>query len=115
GGESIRPGGNPPLAVIAAHLEQPNGGFYDGDGRPVDAPASTITSTGAQQRLVATSLVKLRGTSSAADPREPLHTVSAQGFHHAEVRAFLVKFYSEGGQHQACSEPMHTIPTRDRL
>lgn len=114
-GESKRPGGNPPLAVIAAHLEQANSGHYDGKGRPIDAPVSTVTSSGSQQQLVATSLVKLRGdnTGSAADT--PLHTVSAQGMHHAEVRAFLIKFYSCGGQHQACDDPMHTVPTRDRL
>ena len=30
---------NPPGALVTACLEQANGGFYDGDGRPVDAPA----------------------------------------------------------------------------
>lgn len=37
------------------------------------------------------------------------------GLHHAEVRAFLIKYYSEGGQHQSLTEPMHTIPTKDRI
>jgi DNA (cytosine-5)-methyltransferase 1 len=60
-------------------------------------------------------MIKMRGTNSAADPRDPLHTISAQGTHHAGVRAFLIKFYGEGGQHAECSDPMHTIPTRDRM
>lgn len=46
---------------------------------------------------------------------EPVPTISAQGTHIAEVRAFLIKFYGTGGQHARCDEPMHTLPTRDRM
>ena len=42
-------------------------------------------------------------------------TISAQGTHIAEVRAFLIKFYREGVQWSVLDEPMHTIPTRDRM
>lgn len=42
-------------------------------------------------------------------------TLTAGGGHVADVRAFLVKYYSEGGQDQSCTDPMHTIPTKDRL
>ena len=42
-------------------------------------------------------------------------TVTSGGNHIGEVRAFLVKYYSEGGQDQDCRDPMHTIPTKDRL
>lgn len=77
-------------------------------------PLHTVTSTD-HNALCTSNLVKLRGTSSAAATNEPLHTVSAGGTHHAEVRAFLVKYYSEGGQDQDCRDPMHTIPTKDRL
>lgn len=69
-------------AMVAAMLEQANGGFYDGDGRPAAAPMSTITSSGKQQRL---------------------------------VTAYLVKYYSEGGQDSACGAPMHTVPTKARM
>ncbi|MXN29195.1 DNA cytosine methyltransferase [Delftia sp. CH05] len=69
-------------AMVAACLEQANGGFYDGDGRAVDDPMSTVTSSGTQQRL---------------------------------ITAYLVKYYSEGGQDSACSEPMHTVPTKARM
>ena len=114
-GESDRPGGNPPLAVIAAHLEQANGGFYEGAGRDLVEPAGTVCAQGSYQRLVTSSLVKLRGDNVGAPTDTPVHTVSAQGMHHAEVRAFLVKFYSCGGQHAACDDPMHTVPTKDRM
>lgn len=73
---------NPPSALVSAFLEQANGGFYDGNGRRADDPTSTITSSGAQQRL---------------------------------VTAYAVKFYSNGGQWQAMDEPMHTLPTKDRM
>jgi len=110
-----RPGGNPPLAIVGVHLDQANAGFYDGAGRSVSEPAATVCAQGSMQRLVATSLCKLRGNNVGSAATEPLHTVSAQGMHHAEVRAFLVKFYSCGGQHADCAGPMHTVPTRDRM
>lgn len=69
-------------AVAACHFEQANGGFYDGAGRAADAPLSTITQAGSNQRLAS---------------------------------AYLVKFYSTGGQWQDLAEPMHTVPTKDRM
>ncbi|WP_418514829.1 DNA cytosine methyltransferase [Delftia sp. PS-11] len=69
-------------ALAAVCLEQANGGFYEGDGRAVGDPMSTVTSSGTQQRL---------------------------------ITAYLVKYYSEGGQDSACNEPMHTVPTKARM
>lgn len=79
--------------------------------RDVEQPLNTVTASGATAGFVASSLVKLRGTSQDGQPtEEPLHTISAQGTHFAEVRAFLIKYYSEGGQWQGCCGPLHTIP-----
>lgn len=75
-------GGVKHAAVQAHFLEQANGGFYDGDGRSLGEPMSTVLQAGSQQRLVS---------------------------------AYLVKFYSSGGQWQGCAEPMHTVPTKDRM
>jgi DNA (cytosine-5)-methyltransferase 1 len=69
-------------AMALAFFEQANGGFYDGDGRAADAPMSTITSSGSNQRL---------------------------------ATAYLVKYYSSGGQWQGLAEPMHTLPTKGRM
>ncbi len=69
-------------ALVAACIEQANGGFYDGDARAADAPISTITAAGSNQRLVS---------------------------------AYLVKYYSSGGQWQDAGEPMHTLPTKGRM
>ena len=114
-GESERPGGNPPLAVVSVHMEQANAGNYQGGGRAVDAPLSTITAKGCQQQLVATSLVKLRGDNIGSEASAPLHTVSAQGFHHAEVRAFLVAYYGNEKDGRDCAEPMGTVVSRERF
>jgi DNA (cytosine-5)-methyltransferase 1 len=100
-------------ALVAAFLAKHYGG-NETPGTSLRAGLDTIT-TQDHHALVASAMVKLRGTSSAASMTEPLHTVSAQGTHHAEVRALLLKFYGQGGQDQALTDPLHTIPTRDRF
>lgn len=83
-------------------------------GTDLRQPLSTVTSVD-HHSLVTSHMIKLRGTNVGHDARQPVHTISAGGTHHGEVRAFLVKYYSEGGQWQSLNEPMHTIPTKDRL
>jgi DNA (cytosine-5)-methyltransferase 1 len=68
--------------VVAAFFEQANGGFYKGDGRPADAPMSTICQSGSNQRL---------------------------------VNAYLVKYYGCDKGGVSLTEPMHTLPTKDRV
>jgi len=66
--------------------------------------------------IVASHLVKLKGTSKDGQSlHEPLHTVQAGGLHYGEVRAFLMRYYGEGGQLGDCRDPVHTITTKDRL
>jgi DNA (cytosine-5)-methyltransferase 1 len=60
-------------------------------------------------------IVVVNGIPLRSSAPEPVPTISAQGTHIAEVRAFLVKFYRDGGQWSGLGEPMHTIPTRDRM
>jgi DNA (cytosine-5)-methyltransferase 1 len=82
-------------AVVAAYLAQHNAGHYDRSGcagAPLTRPASTVLGKGAQQALVSASLVKLRGTSSDADPAAPLHTASAGGTHHGLVAVDLAQW-----------------------
>lgn len=69
-------------AMVTAFMEQANGGFYAGDGRPVDAPVSTITAAGSNQQL---------------------------------VTAYMVKYYGNERDGVRLSEPMHTLPTKDRM
>ncbi|KQQ94965.1 DNA cytosine methyltransferase [Massilia sp. Leaf139] len=102
-------------SLVAAHISP-----YYSDKRPTDArgqlpgePINTIT-TENRHAVVASSLVKLGGTSTAAGSDEPLHTISAGGQHHAEVRAFLLAYYGTD-QDQAPGTPLATVTSRDRF
>lgn len=101
-------------ALVSAFLAKHYGGNYDGPGVGLHEPASTVTTTD-HHALVSSHMVKLRGECTGSGTDEPIGTISAGGLHIGEVRAFLVKYYSEGGQDQTCRDPMHTIPTKDRL
>lgn len=100
-------------ALVLAHIQRD---FGSSIGHAADAPLATITAGGGgKSALVASSLIKLRGTSrdgQRAD--EPLHTVTASGNHLGEVRAFLLKYY-DTAVGQTLAEPLHTITTKDRI
>lgn len=111
---TITAGGGGKAALVTAFMAQHNGGFYDGPGRPVDVPLSTIVHRGTQQQLVTSHIVKFKGTSKDGQPvQEPLHTIQT-GQHYGEVRAFLLKYYGTD-QDPRLSEPLHTQTTKDRM
>ncbi len=99
-------------ALVTACLEQANGGFYDGDGRPVSAPASTITSSGAQQRLITAYAVKYYSSGGQWQSLgEPMHTLPTKG-RMGLVQAVQVSADSLEPEHRArarqCAELLHT-------
>ncbi|MGH6746566.1 DNA cytosine methyltransferase [Novosphingobium sp.] len=105
-------------AVVCAHLEQANGGPNNENlaGRAADAPLSTVATSGSQQRLVTSNLVKLRGTCrDGSSVEEPLHTVSAGGTHMGEVRAFLIKYYGNEQDGHGLDSPLGTVTVQDRF
>lgn len=133
GAGSIRPAGAAhAMGVVTAFLEQANGGGPKGNparARDAREPVSAITGTGSQQRVVTAHMAKLRGTSSAADVVDPLHTISAGGEHHGvvectlspeaesgalRVAAFLTTYYGNGDA-VSLRDPLDTVTTRDRL
>lgn len=70
----------PKHTLVAACFEQANGGFYEGDGRPADAPLSTITAAGSNQRLISAYCVKYYSTGGQWQGlAEPMHTVPTKG------------------------------------
>ena len=83
---------------------------------PADEPLRTICAQvkGGHFALVTSHMVKLRGTNIGHCTNEPVHTISAGGFHIGEVRAFLVEYYGSGNAHR-CDKPLHTVTTRDRF
>lgn len=98
-------------ALVAAFLAKHYTGVVGADLRQ---PTPTVTTVD-HNALVTSHLVKLRNNQFGHDIRDPAPTITAGGTHVGEVRAFLVKYYSEGGQWQGLDEPMHTIPTHDRI
>ena len=103
--------------LVAPTLVQTGYGERDGQAPRVpglDKPLGTIVAGGAKHALVAAFLAKHYGGVVGQDLRRPIGTVTATD-HHSLVAAFLVKFYGSGGQWAACSEPMHTLPTKDRM
>lgn len=106
--------GGPKHALVAAFLAGTSGPTYSGKPRPVDQPVNTLTAD-PRSALIASHLVKLRGTCRDGQPvTEPMATVSAQGLHLAEVRAFLIKYFGTN-QDPRLDEPLHTVTARDRF
>ena len=102
--------------IHMGHGEGKAGGKRFSHGvRDIAQPLNTITASGAAAGLVTSHLVKLRNNQFGQSVEDPIPTLTAGGGHVGEVRAFLVKYYSEGGQDQSLTDPMHTIPTKDRL
>lgn len=67
-------------AMVSAWIEQANGGFYEGGGRPADAPMSTITAAGSNQQLVAAYAVKYYSSGGQWQGLgEPMHTLPTKG------------------------------------
>lgn len=102
--------GNGEQAVVGAWMVQHNSGLV---GHAMHEPVSTLTTRGTQQQVGAGYLVKLRGTCTAQSVADPVPTLTA-GNHVGAVAAFLQKYYG-CGDGQACSEPLHTLATRDRF
>jgi len=98
--------------VVAANIVRQ---FGNSDAADIDAPLGTIVAGGGGKSLLETSfLSKLRGTNVGDKADAPLHTISAGGTHHAEVRALLIKYYGTD-QDPQLGEPLHTITTKDRF
>lgn len=74
-----------------------------------------LTRRDAANVLHAPHLMKYRGTCQhGQDQREPMHTITGQGYHFAEVRAFLTKYYGQSIG-QDINEPAHTITAKARM
>ncbi|MDD2975544.1 DNA cytosine methyltransferase [Aquabacterium sp.] len=117
-------------AIGTAFMVQANGGFNTTHAKDLREPATTVTTTGSQQQLIAAHLTTLRHHSTGRDLREPIATVAAGGEHHDLVEyqlspehhegalrcaAFLMRYHREGGQWADLRDPATTITTKDRL
>ncbi|MEN6532307.1 MAG: DNA cytosine methyltransferase [Bryobacteraceae bacterium] len=80
----------------------------------VDEPMRTTTSK-ADRAIATAHLMKLYGTSTGAALDGPMPTVTGQGGHLAEVRAFLIKYYGNERGGVSLADPMDTVTSKDRL
>ncbi|MEC5161704.1 MULTISPECIES: DNA cytosine methyltransferase [unclassified Janthinobacterium] len=104
--------------VDAAHGEvSPTGVKRWGKGhRDIEAPLPTVTASGGNSALVTAFLNEHANASNqrVMPADEPLRTISAQGQHHGEVRAFLLSYYGSD-QDPRIGGPLATVTSRDRF
>lgn len=106
------------FALVAAHLTHLT---HHGDrsGYALTEPTKTVTAAHrGEQAIVSAFFEQANGGFYDGDGRsaiDPLSTICASGANQRLVTAYLVKYYGSGGQWQGMGEPMHTVPTRDRM
>jgi len=102
-------------ALVTAFLAGHGGRMGQSPERSVEAPYHTITAK-ADTGLIASTMVKLYGTDRSGAPvTQPMPTISAQGQHLGEVRAFLAKYYGNDKHGASLRDPMHTITSKERM
>ncbi|MGE0289291.1 MAG: DNA cytosine methyltransferase [Bradyrhizobium sp.] len=105
--------GAPRHGVVAAFLAQHNTGLVGHEARE---PVSTLVQKGCTQAVVSAGLVNLKGSDRRmSGPVDPHPTVTSQGFHQAEVRAFLIKYYGIGPDGHDLAAPCGTVTAKDRF
>ncbi len=82
-------------ALSVAHIMKNYGGGYEGAGSSPEKPLDTVTAKD-HNSLVTAHIMTLRKNMDGQKADEPLSTVSCSGAHHAEVQAFLIKYFSSG-------------------
>lgn len=81
-------------------------------GQELSEPIRTVDTAG-RYALSCAHIMTLRNNMDGQKMDEPLSTISCSGAHHAEVQAFLVKYFSTGIA-KSVNEPLDTITTKDR-
>lgn len=104
---------NPRYALSVAHIMKCYGGGYTGAGSAADKPLDTVTAVD-HNCLVTAHILTMRNNMDGQKMDEPLTTISTSGAHHAEVQAFLLKYFSTGTA-KSVDEPLDTVTTKDRF
>lgn len=100
-------------ALSVAHIMKNYAGGYKGAGSGADAPLGTVTAKD-HNSLVTAHIMTLRNNMDGQPMDEPLTTVSCSGAHHAEVQAFLLKYYHTGTA-KPVDEPLDSVTIKDRF
>ncbi|MCE9618459.1 MAG: DNA cytosine methyltransferase [Planctomycetes bacterium] len=98
-------GGGGKSQVVAAYMSQHN---FDCVGREMDQPLTTVMSGGAHQKIVAPIIDKYFGTGVAANPSDPLDTVTTKD-RFGLGAAYMEQAAAKGSIGRSLEDPVSTI------
>lgn len=99
--------------LVSAFIAKYYAGETRSDASGLNTPLHTVTARWGQS-LCAAHLIQMNNHCDGRDIAEPIPTITAGDGHFGEVRAFLVKYYSQGTG-QDVKEPLDTITANDRF
>ncbi|MGH1542165.1 MAG: DNA cytosine methyltransferase [Arenicella sp.] len=111
---TITAGGGGKSALCQAFLAKHYGGNNKSSGIDMNSPLDTITTID-HHSIVSSHMIKFRGDNTGSKTDAPVPTISSQGNHIGEVRAFLLKYYGKEKDGNGLNDPLHTISTKDRF
>ncbi|MBE5798349.1 MAG: DNA cytosine methyltransferase [Clostridiales bacterium] len=89
--------------------------YYGGvTGSSPEAPLSTVTAID-HNAMCAVHVTQFNNHCDGQPVDQPLNTVTAGIGHFAEVKAFLIKYYSSGDSSAPCDKPAPTVTAKDRM
>lgn len=86
--------------------------------RSLDTPLNSVTASSVPSALTAAFFEQANGGFYDGDGRPadaPISTITASGSNQRLVTAYLIQYYSEGGQDSGCPRPMPTVTTKARM
>lgn len=103
------------FALITANLVTLRNGCV---GSPVDGPVGCITRSGGHHAIASAHLEQANGGFYKGDGRsadDPFSTILGKGSNQRLVTAYMVKYYGAEKDGISMREPVHTIPSKDRM
>ncbi|MBH4492713.1 DNA cytosine methyltransferase [Pseudomonas aeruginosa] len=86
--------------------------------RSLETPLNSVTASSVPSALASAFFEQANGGFYDGDGRPasaPISTITASGSNQRLVTAYLVQYYSEGGQDSGCAKPMPTVTTKARM
>lgn len=103
------------FAMVAAHMTAFG---QNAVGSSPDEPTQTVLAGAARHGVVAAFFEQANGGYYKGDGRsayDPISTICQSGANQRLVNAYLVKYYGNEKDGISLTEPMHTLPTKDRV
>ena len=103
------------FAMVAAHMTAFG---QNAVGSSPDDPAQTVLAGAARHGIVTAFFEQANGGFYKGDGRsahDPISTICQSGANQRLVSAYLVKYYGREKDGISLNEPMHTLPTKDRV